>query len=72
MVHQAMGAEAVILPRSHRTSLGLRDHHGPPYQDRHLVGRVLSRLPSFTRMANRDDGLARNCLSLLTLVCAEI
>ena len=67
-----MGAEAVILTRSHRTRPGPRDHHGPLYQDHRLVRRVLSRLPSYTRMANRDDRLARNCLSLRTLVCAEI
>ncbi len=72
MVHPAMGAEAVILPRSHRTRTGLRDHHRPLYQDHHLVGRVLNRLTPFRRMATRDDRLARNCVSLHTLVCADI
>ncbi|MEP6935484.1 MAG: hypothetical protein ABI988_16365 [Nitrospirota bacterium] len=37
-------------------------------KDVELVGRVLTRLMPFRRMATRDDGLARNCVSLLPLV----
>jgi hypothetical protein len=72
MAHPAMGAEAVILPRTHRTRTGLRDYHRPLYQDRHLMGRVLNRLTPFRRMDTRDDRLARNCVSLLNLVCVDI
>lgn len=71
-VHPATGAEAVILPRGHRTRIGLRDYHRPLYQDRHLGQRVLNRLKPFRRMATGYDSLARHCVSLLTLVCADI
>ena len=67
---QAMGAEAVIPPRS--TRIDQRDDDRHLYQDRNLVERFLNRLKQCRRMATRDDTLARNFVSLLTLVCTYI
>jgi transposase len=65
---QAMGAEAVIPLRSHRTEHRAYDRHA--YKDRNLVERFFSRLKQFRRVATRDDTLARHFVSLLTLGCA--
>ena len=67
---QAMGAEAVIPPRSHRIDQRAYDRH--LYQDRNLVERFFNRLKQVRRMATRYDTLARNFVSLLNLVCAYI
>ena len=66
----ALGAEAVIPPRSNRTEHRAYDRHA--YKDRNLVERFLNRLKQFRRMATRYDTLARNFVSLLNLVCAYI
>ena len=63
----AMGIEAVIPPRSHRTEHRAYDRHA--YKDRNLVERFFSRLKQFRRVATRDDTLARNFVSLLALWC---
>ena len=67
---QAMGAEAVITPRSNRTDPRAYDRQ--MYQDRNLVERVFSRLKQFRRVATRYDTLARNFVPLLNLVCTYI
>jgi transposase len=67
---QAMGAEAVIPPRSNR--IDQRDYDRHLYQDRNLVERFFNRLKQFRRMATRYDKLARNFVSLLNLVCTYI
>jgi len=67
---QAMGAEAVIPPRSNRTEQRAYDRH--VYKDRNLVERFFNRLKQFRRMATRYDKLACNFVSLLNLVCAYI
>ena len=64
---QAMGAEAVIPLCSHRTEHRAYDRHA--YKDRNLVERFFNRLKQFRRVATRYDTLARNFVSLLTLVC---
>jgi transposase len=66
----AMGAEAVIPPRSNRTEHRAYDQH--VYKDRNLVERFFNRLKPFRRRATRYETLARNVVSLLTLVCAYI
>ena len=66
---QAMGAKAVIPPRSHRTEHRAYDRH--VYTARHLVDRFFNRLKQFRRMATRYEKLARNFVSLLNL-CAYI
>ncbi len=63
---QAMGAEAVIPPRSNRTEQRAYDRHA--YKDRNLVERFFNRLKQFRRMATRYEKLARNFVSLLNLV----
>jgi transposase len=67
---QAMGAEAVIPPRSNRTEQRAYDRHA--YKDRNLVERFFNRLKQFRRMATRYEKLARNFVSLLNLVCTYI
>lgn len=67
---QAMGAEAVIPPPSHRIEHRAYDRH--LYKDRNLVERFFNRLKQFRRMATRYDKLARNFVSLLNLVCTYI
>ena len=67
---QAIGAEAVIPPRSHRTEHRAYDRHVD--KDRHLVERFFNRLKPFRRMATRSEKLARHVVSLLNLVCAYI
>ena len=66
----AMGAEAVIPPRSHRTEHRAYDRQ--VYKDRTLVERFFNRLKPFRRMATRYEKLVRNFVSLLNLVCAYI
>jgi transposase len=67
---QAMGAEAVIPPRSNRTEPRAYDRQ--VYQDRNLVERFFSRLKQCRRVATRYDKLARHFVSLLNLVCTYI
>ena len=66
----AMGAEAVLPPRSHRTEHSASNRH--VYKDHNLVEPCLNRLKPFRRMATREENLARNVVSLLNLVCASI
>lgn len=67
---QAIGAEAVIPPRSNRTEHRAYDRH--VYKDRNLVERFFNRLKQFRRMATHYEKLARNFVSLLNLVCTYI
>ena len=66
----ALGAEAVIPPRSNRTEHRAYDRQ--VYKDRKLVERFFNRLKQFRRMATRNETQARNFVSLLNLVCAYI
>lgn len=67
---QAMGAQAVIPPRSNRTEPRAYDRH--LYKDRNLVERFFNRLKQFRRIATRYEKLARNFASMLNLVCAYL
>ena len=66
----AMGAQAVIPPRSNRTEPRAYDRH--LYKDRNLVERFFSRLKQFRRIATRYEKLARKFASMLNLVCTYI
>lgn len=65
---QAVGAQAVIPPRSNRTEPRAYDRH--LYEDRNRVERFFNRIKQFRRIATRYEKLARNDFSLLNLVCA--
>jgi transposase len=64
------GAQAVIPPRANRTEQRAYDRH--LYKDRNLVDRFFNRLKQFRRIATRHEKLARNFLSMLSLVRAHI
>ena len=67
---QARGIEAVIPPRANR--LEQRDYDRELYKNRNLVERFFNRIKHFRRVATRYEKLARNFLSMITLVCAYI
>ena len=60
--------QAVIPPRAHR--LEQRNYDRELYKDRNLVERFFNRIKHFRRVATRYEKLARNFLSMITLVCA--
>jgi transposase len=66
----AMGAQAVIPPRSNRTQQRAYDRH--LYKDRNLVERFFNRIKQFRRIATRYEKLARNYCSMLNLVCTYV
>jgi transposase len=67
---QERGIQAVIPPRANR--LDQRDYDRELYKDRNLVERFFNRIKHFRRIATRYEKLARNFLSMITLVCAYI
>jgi transposase len=62
---EAMGAQAVIPPRSNRLTQRAYDRH--LYKDRNLVERFFCRLKQFRRIATRYEKLAQNFMSMLSL-----
>jgi len=66
----AMGAEAVIPPRSNR--LTPRGYDKARYKARNLVERFFNRLKQFRRLATRYDKLARRFNAFLHLTCAYV
>lgn len=59
----AMGAEAVIPPRSNR--LEVRAYDEELYKERHLIECFIGKLKHFRRIFSRFDKLARNYLAFL-------
>ncbi len=62
---EAIGAEAVIPPRSNRKTPREYDKH--IYKDRNLVERFFQKIKNFRRIATRYERLARNYLSMLQI-----
>ncbi len=60
---EAMGAEAVIPPRSNR--LEVRAYDEELYKERHLIECFIGKLKHFRRIFSRFDKLARNYLAFL-------
>jgi transposase len=67
---EATGAQAVIPPRSNRTSPRHFDAH--LYRERNLIERFFARLKQFRRIATRYDKLAKSFLSFIHLACAFV
>jgi transposase len=67
---QAIGAEAVLPPRSTRTEYRAYDRHGST--DCNRVERVFPRFTPCRRRATRYEKLARIFVPLLNLVCAYL
>ena len=62
--------QAVIPPKTNR--LEQRDYDRQLYQNHNLVERFFNRIKHFRRVATRYEKLARNFLSMITLVCTFI
>ncbi len=67
---EASGAQAIIPPRSNRTTQRNTDWHR--YKARNLVERFFNRLKQFRRLATRYDKLASRFNAFLHLACAYI
>lgn len=67
---QALGAEAVIPPRSHRRTPRPWDRHR--YRARHLIENLFARLKQFRRLATRYDKLAVHFAAFVTIACLYI
>jgi transposase len=67
---EALGAQAVIPPRSNRLAQRSFDRH--LYKERNLVERFFARIKHFRRIATRYDKLALSFLSFVHLACAFI
>ena len=66
----ALGAEAVIPPRSNRKTPREYDKH--IYKERNLVERFFQKIKNFRRIATRYERLAQNYLSILQLAATMI
>lgn len=62
--------KAVIPPRANR--LEQRDYDRDLYKNRNLVERFFGRIKHFRRVATRYEKLARNFLSMITVVCTYV
>ena len=67
---QHRGADAIIPSKKNRLNPRSLDQH--MYKARNLVERFFQKLKQFRRIATRYDRLARNYLSMLSLVSAVI
>lgn len=67
---EAVGANAVIPPRSNR--LTPRDFDRHLYRARNLIERFFARIKQFRRIATRYDKLAKSFLSFIHLACAFV
>ena len=67
---KAIGAEAVIPPRTNR--LAPREFDRRLYRARNLIERFFARLKHFRRIATRYDKLAKSFLSFIHLACAFV
>lgn len=67
---EAMGAAAVIPPRSNRLAPRNFDRH--LYRDRNLIERFFARIKHFRRIATRYDKLAKSFLSFIHLACVFV
>jgi transposase len=64
------GAKAVIPPRKNR--IEKRDYDKTIYKERNFVERLFQKLKHYRRIATRYERLARNYMSMLSLVATII